>query len=162
MLGVNTAKRAIQLEYPAIQNVYPVSADNKRVKQHKQNKLTNYQASSRSIDLVLVNHVKFKYSTNDLYPYRNEANGYDVIKLTCIHKWPISTSDLYQDTSGVYDCDIKKLTWIHKWPVSKYKWSLWMWHHQTDQYPQMTCIQIQIHVVLMTVTSTNWPVSRYR
>ena len=90
MLGVNTAKRAAQLEYPAIQNVYPVSADNKRVKQHKQNKLTNYQASSRSIDLVLVNHVKFKYSTNDLHPYTNEANGYDVIKLTCIHKGPVS------------------------------------------------------------------------
>ena len=52
MLGVNTAKRAVQLEYLAIQNVYPVSADNKRVKQHKQNKLTNYQASSRSIDLA--------------------------------------------------------------------------------------------------------------
>ena len=86
MLGVNTAKRAVQLEYLAIQNVYPVSADNKRVKQHKQNKLTNYQASSQSIDLVLVNHVKFKYSTNDLYPYTNEASGYDVIKLTCIHK----------------------------------------------------------------------------
>ena len=84
MLGVNTAKRAVQLEYLAIQNVYPVSADNKRVKQHKQNKC--YQASSRSIDLVLVNHVKFKYSTNDLYPYTNEASGYDVIKLTCIHK----------------------------------------------------------------------------
>ena len=27
MFGVNTAKSAIQLEYPAIQNVYPVSAD---------------------------------------------------------------------------------------------------------------------------------------
>ena len=33
-------------------HIWPVTDKNKRVKQHKQNKLTNYQASFRSVDLV--------------------------------------------------------------------------------------------------------------
>ena len=103
----------------------------------------------------MVNNIKLKYSSNDLYPYTNEVNGYDVIKLTCIQiqvvfmtvtsrNWPESTSDLYQNTSGAYECDITKLTSIHKWPVSRYMRCLWQWHQQTDLYPQLTCIQIQV------------------
>ena len=85
-------------------------------------------------------------STSDLYPQVTCIQIQVVFMTVMSRNWPESTSDLYPNTSGAYECDITKLTSIHKWPVSRYRymWCLWQWHQQTDLYPQLTCIQIQV------------------
>ena len=114
--------------------------------------MTCIQIQMKPMDMTSTN---WPVSTSDLYPDTGGAYHCNITKLTCIQiqvvfmtatsrNWPESTSELYPDTSGAYECDVTKLTSIHKWPVSRYKWCLWQWRQQTDLYPQVTCIQIQV------------------